>query len=124
MPNLSQATIIGHLGRDAEQKQAGGQSLVEFSVGVTPFTKGEKNTNWFRCTMWGRRGEAVLPYLTKGTAVLVSGSFQARDYTKKDGTAGYSLEINASELVLLGSKGEQATGAPPAAKYDDDEPPF
>lgn len=103
MPNLSHVTVVGHLGRDAETKQTNsGHSVTEFSLAVTP--KKGAETMWFRCAMWGKRGEAVAQYLEKGKPVLVIGAFTVREYEGKNG-AGYSLEVHVDELQLLGGGG-------------------
>ena len=117
MPNHSDITIVGHLGRDAETKQVGSSTVTEFTVAVNHRDKKGDTTMWFSCALWGKRGEAVAQYLTKGKAVLVSGRFWVRDYEGKNGPS-YSLEVNANDLVLLGGKDDAA--APPA--HNDDIP--
>ena len=129
MPNLAQITIAGHLGRDAELKDVKGTAVLEWSMAVT--TKGgrEETTNWYRCALWGTRGEKVAQYLTKGTALIVTGGLVARDYTTKDGKEGYSLDVRVNEFTFAGGGGQQDDHAPipapagsPAA--DDDDIPF
>ena len=127
MPNMAKIDLIGHLGRDAELKTVGGTTVCEFSIAVSTKKKGVETTNWFRCALWGKRGESLVQYLTKGKAVFVTGRFEARDFVKQDGVAGYSLECNVGELEFLGKAsdggGEQASSeqAPPV---DDDDIPF
>lgn len=93
-------TIAGRLGNDAELKSSTkGDSFAAFSVAVS---KGKDSpTTWFRCSLWGKRGESLSQYLTKGTSVAVVGEFQAREW-EKDGKKGTSLEIRVSEIDLLG----------------------
>ena len=124
MPNLSQITIAGHLGRDAETKQVGSTTVCEFNMAVNAKQKGEDTTMWFRCAVWGKRGESVAQYLTKGKAVLVSGRFSVRDYEGKNGP-GYALEVNADALEFLGG-GEQLSwpGQRNDAPDDDSSIPF
>ena len=120
MPSLSQVTIAGHLGRDAKIKTVGDYKVTEFSVAVSP--PKTDSPMWFDCSMWGKQGEAVAEYLTKGKAVLVMGRLATRDYIKKDETAGYSLEINVDQLQLLGDPGkaqEPAPAAKPPTPEDD-----
>lgn len=117
MPNLAHITIAGHLGRDAEVKDAGGSKVCEFSVAVNSKQKGQDHTMWFRVAVWGKRGEAVAEYLTKGKAVLVTGRFSVREYEGKNGP-GYSLEINADALEFLGGSPMADGGSPPSAGDD------
>jgi single-strand DNA-binding protein len=74
-------------------------------------------TTWVNCTYWGKRGEKVAPYLTKGTRIGIVGELTNRPYTAKDGTEKHSLELRVSDLTLLGAKGDSKT--PPAK---DNEP--
>lgn len=108
-------TIIGNLGRDAEVKQVGQSSAVEFSVASTQKSKGEDRTTWVRVTLWGKTGERVAQYLSKGTQVAVSGELTLREYQKRDGAAGVSLEMNGDRIKLLGKReGGQGRDARPA----------
>ena len=124
MPNVSSITIAGHLGRDAETKNVGSTTVTEWSMAVTDKKKGQEETMWFRCALWGKRGESVAPYLTKGTPVLVIGAFRVREYEGKNGP-GYSLEVEAHEMSFLG-KSDKSDEAParPAPAVDDSDVPF
>ena len=131
MPNYSHACIVGHLGRDAERKAVGERFVLNFNVAVTRKVKDVESTTWWRVAYWSN-SEKFAQYLTKGTPVLVSGEAYLRDYEKKDGTKGQSLELEAKEVRLMGGKPEQAAAPaqpqtpakPKAATAEQDEPPF
>jgi single-strand DNA-binding protein len=96
--------FTGNLSNEAEQRfTQGGESIVNFNVAVKSGFGDKATTTWVRCAMWGKRGSAVLPYLTKGQMVGVSGELSSREY-EKDGQKRTSLEVNVNELTLLGSK--------------------
>lgn len=114
MPNYSNATIVGHLGRDAEVKPVGERNVINFSVAVTRKVKEEETTTWWRVAYW-TKSAVVAQYLTKGTAVLVSGEPYLRPFEKKDGTKDVSLEIDAKEVRLMGGKPEGQSAAPAQA---------
>ena len=123
MPNYSNATIVGHLGRDAEVKAVGERSVIKFSVAVTRKVKDAEATTWWNVAYWSK-SDKIASYLTKGTPVLVSGEPYMRDYDKKDGTKGQSLDLDAKEVRLLGGKQEAAPAAAhqkKAAPADDGE---
>ena len=134
MPNYSNATIVGHLGRDADVKPVGERNVINFSVAVTRKVKDEETTTWWRVAYW-TKSASVAQYLTKGAAVLVTGEPYLRPFTKKDGTKDVSLEIDAREVKLMGGKqttqdGEQSAAPAPAPKRpaapapSEDEIPF
>ena len=97
--------FTGNLGNAAEQRfTTAGDSVVNFSVAVKSGYGDKAVTTWANCQMWGKRGESVLPYLTKGALVGVSGETTLRKYDKKDGGEGFSLDVRVNDLTLLGSK--------------------
>lgn len=134
-------TVAGNLGQDAEQKHTqNGDAVVSFSVASSRKVKGEEVTTWVRCAMWGKRGEAVAKYLTKGTSVTVVGELSVREYDDKNGTRRTSVDLNVSDLKLQGGRNAgEARPAPAAAiakpkqqdlddafgpSFDDDVAPF
>ena len=100
-------TFTGNLGNDAEQRYTpSGDSIVSFSVPAKSGFGDKAVTSWIRCSMFGKRGESVLPYLKKGQLVGVSGEFSAREWTDKEGQKRISNECRVNDLNLLGKSGE------------------
>lgn len=96
-------TATGNLGRDAEQRfSTAGNSIVSFSLPVKSGYGDKEATSWLKCTVFGKQGESVLPYLKKGQLVGISGEFVASEYTDKDGNKKTSNEIKVQTLKLLG----------------------
>lgn len=124
------ASFAGNLGRAAEIKTFdSGAKVCNFSVATNDRDRsGEKTTEWVRCSLWGRRGEALAEYLESGTKVFVSGKLTTRSYTTQSGEPRFSLELNVSEIELLGSTTSASSGgADRAASGDeitDDDIPF
>ena len=109
--------IIGYLGKDAEAKVFGDRPYAVFNVAVSERVRDKvsqemvDNTTWFSCYKYGAN-ERLLPYLRKGTKVFVRGAFNVSEYLK-DGQTKFGLNINVSELELIGQKAEsQQTAAP------------
>lgn len=95
-------TIAGRLGRDAELRNTNGSDPVcGFSVAVDGRQGREKVTNWYRVSLWGKRGEVLVQYLTKGAQVTVVGEFSLSEYEGKP-----QLNVRASEIALQGGKPE------------------
>jgi len=101
---MNSLTFNGALGQDSEMKQAGSSNLLNFSVGNSTGYGDKKKTNWFRCALWGARGEKLLPMLKKGTKVMVTGELSQNTYTNKDGVEKTTLEVKVDNVDLLGSK--------------------
>ena len=95
---MKSITIAGNIGKDAELRSTqGGDKVAGFSVAVESREGREKSTMWFDVSIWGKRADALTPYLTKGTRVAVSGDLGTREYNGKT-----YLTVRASEVTLLG----------------------
>lgn len=95
-------TIAGRIGRDAELRRTqGGDAVCGFTVAVDVRKGQAKETNWWRVSLWGKRGEALASYLLKGACVTVCGEFSLGEYEGKP-----QLNIRASEIALQGGRGE------------------
>lgn len=114
------STVAGNIGKDAKLRHTpNGESVCSFSV-ASNSKRGDKDvTTWVRCSLWGKRGTALMKYLTKGTRVAVSGSLSLREYDK-DGETKTSLELNVQDVALLGGGGEGSERqAPPKVRPAD-----
>jgi single-strand DNA-binding protein len=104
------ASALLNLGRDAEVRQTNAGPVLSFSGASTTKKGQEELTTWVRCSMFGKRGEALAKYLTKGSKVMVSGAMTMREYQDKNGATKTSLEMNVSELGFAGGKREGGSG--------------
>jgi single-strand DNA-binding protein len=104
-------TAILRVGSDPEQRDAGGTPVVKFRGASSEKRKDGEVTTWVGCEFWGARAVAVMPYIRKGEKIAVSGTLTQREYDKKDGTKGFSLDLRVQELELLTPKpkGDTAT---------------
>lgn len=108
--SFSKIVIMGNLTADPEQRTTpNGRELTSFTIAVNTRAGAgrEENTTFYRCTMWGNRGEAIAKYVTKGQQLLVSGTLSARSYQTKDGTERQSLEVNVDDFSFVGSRRSQ-----------------
>lgn len=92
-------TIAGNVGKDAETKQVNGNSVTEWSVAVSAGR--DKPSTWFKCSMWGGRGERVAGFIRKGDKITVAGTLQAGVYDGKP-----DLKISVAEITLQGGRQE------------------
>lgn len=103
--SINVVVISGNATRDAELRQVGGSSVLEFGVCVNDRRKNEAGEwvdvpNFVDVTMWGKRAEALAPMITKGKALTVSGRLHWRQWQGKDGSTRSKLDVVASEVVL------------------------
>jgi single-strand DNA-binding protein len=109
MADINHVVLVGRLVRDAELKYtSGGMAVCKFSVAVNRRKKdGDawvEEANFFDIVLWGKTGEAVNQYLTKGKQVGVEGELR-QDRWEQDGQNRSKVEIFANNIQLLGGPG-------------------
>jgi len=127
---LNKAQIIGNLGKDPELRTTqGGTSVCNFSIATTDKYKNKEgewveNTEWHNVVVWGKLADICSQYLHKGKQVYIEGKIQTRSWDDQDGNKKYMTEIVASEMKMLGQKGDsqQSASYPPAPAQVSNEP--
>ena len=82
-------TIHGNLTRDPETRSVGSTSVTSFSVAVNESwtdKEGNKKENvvFFNCEAWGKTGEVLAKYLTKGNQILIDGKIAVDTWDDKE----------------------------------------
>jgi single-strand DNA-binding protein len=117
----SKIIIAGNIGGEVTMRYTpGGDPVTSFSLAVNKtWTKDgvkQEKVTWWRVTCWRKLAEVAGQYLTKGQRVLVEGEdVEVRPYTDKNGAGAASLDLTASTIKFLSTKGETAeidTSAP------------
>lgn len=92
--------IAGHLGADPETRfTPSGQKVISIRLAVNVRKGGKEETIWYRVTIWGDRFEKMMPYLKKGSGILVSGELGKPEiYTDRDGKQQISMEVTAENI--------------------------
>lgn len=113
------ATVGGNVGSVELRATPDGKPILSFSVASNERVKGEEQTTWIRCSMFGDRGAALSNVLVKGSSVMVSGTLTLREY-EKEGAKRTSLDMRVDNLAFIGGKrdGDHAEhdAAPPAPR--------
>ena len=113
---MNKIIIIGNLGRDPEMRYSpSGQPMTSFSIAsnrryTTAAGEQREETEWFNCTAFGRLADTCNQYLARGRQVYVEGRLRSRQYERRDGTPGFSLDVNVTEVQFLGGRDEQQDG--------------
>ena len=106
---VNSVCVSGNLGRDAELKQTpSGKSVLDFSLAVNEHVgDGKTRANWIDVALWGRRAEALAPYLRRGTKVCVHGRLRQRTWEGDDGVRRSVVGVVADDVDLMGPKEER-----------------
>ncbi len=116
MASFNKIMIVGYLGRDPEIRYTPqGQAVCNFSIATTERKKDNTGefqdlTTWFKITVWGRQAEVANQYLSKGKQVYVEGRLRQTEYTDREGMKRTTLEVNATDIQFLGSRGDEGGG--------------
>ncbi len=63
-----------------------------------------QDTQWHTVVAWGKTAELIENYAPKGKELALTGKLKTRSYEDKDGLKRYVTEVEATEILLLGSK--------------------
>jgi len=112
---LNKITAAGRVGSDAELRYTAGeqpQAVLSFRVASDIGFGQHKVTNWFNCSVWGKRGESLKEYIVKGDPITVFGSLTLRVWKNKDGIDQTSADIRVDEVALQGGKKADSSSVP------------
>lgn len=117
---LNRVMLLGYLGADPDLRVThGGQAILKLRIATTESYLDKSNTRqerteWHSVAMWGKRGEAIAKFLSKGSRVFVEGALRTSSY-EKDGEKRYRTEIVASNVIFANARGETERTAERAA---------
>ncbi len=118
MRHINRVTLTGNLEADGELRPTqGGLSILKLRVASTQKYKdkaGEdkEKTAFVNCTIFGRRGESIAKFLTKGTRVAIEGAISTSGYEdKKTGEKRYSTEVSITEIEWFAKANGATAGA-------------
>ena len=104
---MNKVILIGRLTKDPELRYAAGSgtAVCRFTVAINrQFKKDE--TDFINCVAFGKTGETITQYLTKGRQIAVTGSIRTGSYGAQDGTKRYTTDVAVESFEFIGSAGE------------------
>ena len=109
---LNKAIMIGRLTRDPELRHTqSNMAVASFTIAINrdyKDTNGEFQADFIDCVAWGRMGEFVKQWFTKGMLAVVVGRIQSRNWEDKNGNKRTTIEINVSEMQFGETKKARA----------------
>ena len=109
--------LIGNLGADPELRfTTNNRPVLKFRLATTESYMDQNQTrqevtHWHQVVLWGKRGEALAKIISKGSRVYVEGRIETRSYEDANGVKKSATDIVATNLILLGSRGDGGGGA-------------
>ena len=135
MAGFNRVILMGNLTRDPELKYLPSNTAVcEFGLAVNHrYRDRDGNQKEEVCfvdvTAWGRQGETINQYMTKGRQILIEGRLKLDQWTGQDGQKRSKLSVVALNFQFIGSRegGGAPRGGPPdqargPSQYDQGPP--
>lgn len=121
MASFNRVILAGNLTRDPELSYLpSGTAVCKFGLAVNRrYRDRDGNSKEDVCyvdlTAFGRTGEVINQYMTKGGSILIEGRLNYRQWTDKEGHNRSKLEVVVENFTFLGGgRGGQGGGAGPA----------
>ena len=129
---MNKVILIGKLTKDPELRYAAGNgtAVCRFTVAITrQFKKDE--TDFINCVAFGKTGETITQYFTKGSKIAITGNIRTGSYDAKDGTKRYTTDVIVETFEFVESKkketnefDKQASNFPDPFTKEHEEPVF
>lgn len=105
---MNRTVLIGRLARDPELRYTQSQMAVcRITIAVD---KGkDKGADFIPVVIYGKQGENVQRYMSKGRQVAIEGRISTGSYEKKDGTKVYTTDVIADRVEFLGHEPQEKT---------------
>jgi len=99
---MNQTTIAGHLGADPEVRfTSSGQKVTTLRVAARVRRGGKDETIWWKVTVWGEQFDKMIPYLKKGSPIIVVGDMNKPEiFTDREGRPQVSMSLTALNLLF------------------------
>ncbi len=139
MANYNRVILMGNLTRDPELSYTPNNTAIcKFGMAINRSwsdQQGEKKeeTCFVDCTAFGRRGETLNQYMSKGRPLLVEGRLSFSQWTSQEGQKRSKLEVIVENFQFLGGRRDDAQDqsaspataaqAPEGGGYTDPGPP-
>ena len=103
MSDMNVCTFIGRVTRDAELTQVGAKntSLTKWGIANNTGFGQYEHTQFFNCQMWGKQGESIKQYLTKGKQICVTGMLEDTSWEGDDSVKHQQWTLTVSQVSLL-----------------------
>ncbi len=124
LPRINKIIVSGRIGNDIELKYTPkGTPVVRFVIANDRNYKDESDqwqtvTSWIDCVAWNRWAELIANQTHKGSAIIVEGRVDTRNWTDQNNVKHKSTEVVADMIHVLEWKAREDGNA----THDNDVP--
>jgi single-strand DNA-binding protein len=111
MASFNKVLLMGNLTRDPQLRYTPNQTpVVEFGIAVNRRWRSQDGQNredvcFVDCTAFGRQGENINKYMSKGRPIFVEGRLKFDSWTAQDGGKRSKLSVVVENSQFLGGAG-------------------
>ena len=121
---FNKVVLMGNLTNDADVRTTpNGQSVTSFTIAVNRTWRGQdgsqqESVSYIDCVAWGKTGEVIAQYVSKGRPLLVSGRLEQRRWDDKEsGQKRSKVEVIVEDFNFIDSRGGgEGGGTAPAGQ--------
>ena len=101
---LNHSVIMGRFVRDPEIRRTNsGKAVTSFTIACDKPGK-ESGASFIDCVAWEKTAEFISNYFAKGSAIIVEGRLESRQYESKDGQKRTVTEVVVAQAHFCGEK--------------------
>ena len=125
---LNRIVVMGRCGKDPEIRMTQkGTSVASVTLAVDRDYSADQNkeTDFIDCVIFGKFADTVATYFFKGSAAIVTGRLQIRNWEDKEGNKRRSAEVLADHVYFGEGKKDRAETYEPQGEFNeitDDDP--
>jgi len=138
MSDLNKVMLIGRLTREVDSSVTkSGTTVAKFSIANNKTWKDkegnkQEEVSFFNCTAWGKVGEIIAQYMTKGKQIQITGRLKQNTWDDKDGNKRSAIDVVVEDFQFIGSKNDNSNdnqsdpipNDPEPNPFSDDDIPF
>lgn len=110
---VNKVILVGNVGIDPEVRTIeSGAKVARVRLATTEriydrqANSTTEHTEWHTVTLWRGLADVVDRYVRKGSQIYIEGSLRTREWTDNSGQKRYTTEVLASDMKLLGRRGD------------------
>ena len=120
---VNRVVLVGRLAKDPElRKTASDISFATFTLAVDNRVReadGTRGTIFIDCRVFREQAENLVKATRKGSKVAVDGSLNQRNFERRDGTKGKSIEVVVDSVTFLDPNPNRENNSIEEPKFDD-----
>ena len=102
---INKVVLLGRLTKDPELRYAAGSgtAVCRLTVAINRQLKKDE-TDFINCVAFGKTGETIAQYITKGRQIAVTGSIRTGSYESNSGEKRYTTDVIVETFEFVESK--------------------